>query len=356
MDDPFRQALAAVNAKIAALLLQDPFPQAVTLPCLREATVAYPARGGKRLRPALLVWSCGLCGGKPDRAWQAALAVELYHNWTLVHDDIIDQDETRRGGPACHVLLRAAYPGRRAGAGARAKFGADLALLAGDIQHAWAVAALNASVTCGVPQAVTLTLVQRMCTWLTPALITGEAMDVEFAARSAVAPAEVETMMRLKTGALLRFAAESGAMIGLATGDRTSGTVQTLGDFAENAGLAFQLQDDVLGIFGAEASTGKPQGSDLREGKKTLLYVTGLARTHGRDRQFLRAVLGRPDLRAPDLRRAQALLRDCGAVAAVQQRAAELTTEARTALHSLPRNRFRSLLEAWLDYLCTRDR
>lgn len=146
----------------------------------------YPLRGGKRLRPALTLWSCGAVGGDPVRALNAAAAVEIYHNWTLVHDDIIDCDELRRGKPTCHVELRKVGTGLfQLNADRARKYGEDFAILAGDLQQSWAMDVLIRSTDRGVSPETTLAMARRMESFLGRELISGEALDVEFEYRSA---------------------------------------------------------------------------------------------------------------------------------------------------------------------------
>ncbi|OPZ25610.1 MAG: Farnesyl diphosphate synthase [Lentisphaerae bacterium ADurb.BinA184] len=353
---PFTAELAAVSGMIDRLLREEALPERVAPPCLREGVTAYPERGGKRLRPALVLWTCGAVGGNPDHARHAALAVELYHNWTLIHDDIIDGDATRRGRPTCHRLL--ATHARDAGIGTadgQAAFGRHLAILAGDVLHGWSVEALGRSAADGAPPAVVAALVARLCGHVTPLLISGEALDVEFATRPGVTAAEVEHMLYLKTGVLLEFAAQAGAMIGAGTGDVEAPAVRAAGRFAARAGVAFQLQDDILGMFGDETRLGKPIGADLREGKRTVLLLEGLARADAAGRAELLRCAGNPAVAAPDVTRVQAILDDCGALAATRARAESLSAEARAFLEELPGNRYRALLSEWLDLVCRRE-
>jgi geranylgeranyl diphosphate synthase type I len=252
------------------------------------------------------------------------------------------------------VQVAAALRGRH-GALARAHYGTSLAMLAGDVQHGWALASLCRLREHGVSPAVTAALAERMCGWLTPALISGEALDVEYSLRTTVTPAEVERMTRLKTGALLRYSAEAGAMIGLGVADAADPRVAALGRFAELAGVAFQLQDDLLGVYGSEAETGKPAGSDLREGKRTLLYLTALARTRGAQRIFLASLLGARPLSSARLERARRLMTACGADAHVRRRAARLAAEAQRLLEAFPLEPYHGLLTQWLACLVNRS-
>ena len=353
----FQQELAAVSVGIDRLLRQERLPRGVKPDYLAAAVTAYPQRGGKRLRPALVLWSCGLAGGDPAKARYAALAVELFHNWSLVHDDIIDDDASRRGAPSCHVLLESAPQqfGARLNATQRRIFGRNQAILAGDIQLGWALNALSRTVGDGVPPEVTVALVRQLSGPVTAGLVSGEAQDVEFPLRRTVAPAAIREMMRGKTGLLLQFAVQAGAVIGLETAAFAQPLVARLGRFALKAALAFQLQDDLLGIFGEEKTTGKPAGSDLREGKKTLLLADALASAAAVDRRRLTALVGRKSLTRRELLTAREIIRNSGAEQRLTDEAGRLLADARRQLASCPANAYRDLLAAWLDYLAVRQ-
>ena len=348
--------LAEVSAGIDRLLAQADLPERITPLYLRDGVTAYPLRGGKRLRPALCLWACGLTGGSPDQAWHTALAVELYHNWTLIHDDIIDADDTRRGQPTCHRLLapHAASAGVASPEG-QAVFGRNMAILAGDILHGWSMHALTQAREDGVPPATVAALVARLAGTVTPLLIGGEALDVEFATRPGVTAEEVERMLCLKTGVLLEFAAQAGALIGTGGSDLDSPTVRRAGDFAAKAGIAFQLQDDILGVFGDEKRLGKPVGADLREGKRTVLLLNALRLADAAGRAEILRWAGNPSIGAREVGRLRAILSECGALDATRGRAKALHGEARSTLNLFPPSHFRDLLGEWLDFLCGRD-
>ena len=353
----FDRELKQVCLKIDRLLAAERLPATVRPSYLVEAIRAYPGRGGKRLRPALLMWCCGLLGGDPAKAYHAALAVELYHNWTLVHDDIIDQDETRRGEPACHTLLRGAFPSEAHPGTSneiRDKFGCDMAILAGDIQHGWAIDSLARATEDGVRPEIVLALIRRMSGWLTPALISGEALDVEFPYLSEVSAPEIESMLALKTGALLQFAAETGAMIALDSADTERVELREVGTFARCGGIAFQLIDDWLNIFGEEKKIGKPVGSDLREGKKTMLLSLTLELADPACAAELRKLVGNPDITEADIINAREIMRESGAEEKILEVANKFAIDAAAILYRLPDNRYRDLLAIWLDQLVNR--
>ena len=191
---------------------------------------------------------------------------------------------------------------------------------------------------------------------VTPLLVSGESLDVQFEHRHAeVNPERVLAMLRLKTAILLRFAAEAGIAIGLKIDDFTHSTVQSAGRFAESAGLAFQIQDDVLGLFGDEEQLKKPVGSDVRAGKPTLLYLAALERATDEDAQFLRSTLGDPALSADGIERVRTIVRGSGALEQVRSLAARHLQTAREMLAGFPESAARERLERWTAQLLTRQ-
>ncbi|MDP7397829.1 MAG: polyprenyl synthetase family protein [Lentisphaeria bacterium] len=145
-------------------------------------------------------------------------------------------------------------------------------------------------------------------------------------------------------------------MTGLEVDDVEHPQVANLGDFAEQVGLAFQLRDDVLGLYGDEDKLGKPIGSDVCQGKPTMLYAEALERTTGGDRHFLADTLGRRDLAAADLARVRELVSSCGAGDAIQARIDSGIAGAGQKLLQAPQSAARDLLHAWAAYAGTRDR
>ncbi len=351
-----RCQLEQVSRRIDALLAAEELPAVLAHAGLAEAVRAYPSHGGKRMRPALVFWCCGLVGGDPGRARYAALAVELYHNWTLVHDDIIDRDVTRRGRPACHCLAAQSAAGLFPGAPeAAVEYGKGLAMLAGDVQQSWAVNALLRTVRDGVSPRVALGLAERLTGVVTPALIAGEALDMEYAQRRDVGLAAIEEMLALKTAVLLEFAAVAGVSVGLDCADPERPEAQAAGAFARAAGLAFQLRDDLLGVFGDETALGKPVGSDAREGKLTPLLLSACERADDAARRRLLDLWGRADLDAAALEVIRDIIQTTGADRWVQARAAGLVEEALAHLAFFPGGRYREWLEQWARFALERS-
>jgi geranylgeranyl diphosphate synthase, type I len=200
-----------------------------------------PGTGGKGIRPALTVLSAEAVGGRADAAVRAAAAVELVHSFSIVHDDIMDGDTTRRHRPTVWAL-----------------FGAPAATLAGDALLALALEVLVASRD---PRALPAA---RLLSRALVDLMSGQAIDVELETRATVGRADYLAMASGKTAALIGCACGLGATAGGAD----SATVRRMHRFGHHLGLAFQMVDDLLGIWGDPAVTGKPARSDLRSKKR----------------------------------------------------------------------------------------
>jgi geranylgeranyl diphosphate synthase, type I len=349
--------LKLIAEAIDRLLLKDDFPSTILPDYLKSAVLAYPSRGGKRLRPAITMWFCGLFNNKPELALYPAAAIEIFHTWTLVHDDIIDQDATRRGKPSCHESLRAHAESQFGIDKAEAvQFGKSFAILAGDLQQAWAMSLLIKASGQYISSDLTLAILDRMINYLYPRLLSGEAIDVEFEHRDLnnISEEEILQMLKWKTGVLLQFAAETGALIGLNTANYRLDSVKLAGKFALSAGLAFQLQDDILGIFAEQEDLGKPVGNDLRVRKVTLLIKKSLEMSSGADHQFLQKCLGNKNLTTQDLFEARNIIKRCGALGAIEEMAKDCIEKAKDSLTQLPNNNFRTLLDELADFFIQR--
>lgn len=350
--------LNSVASRISDILSNDSFPSRIHPPELRDAVRSYPLRGGKRLRPALLLWACSMFGGDQEKALPAAAAVEAYHNWTLVHDDIIDCDATRRGQPSTHVEIAQYADAVLHADPARAeKFGADLAILAGDLQQAWAFHLFLRLADRGVDSHLVLRLAKKMQEELASDLISGEALDVEFELKN---PTEVSfddvfRMIDGKTGAIFRFALHCGAAIALGSCREEDEPFSSLSNFALNLARAFQLQDDMLGVFGAEEKFGKPLCSDFQEAKPTILFLEAWNRMPSNQRRSLESMLRKHAYDSDDVRRLRTLLSNCGAADAVEERIRGFSETAKISLASLPETRERELLRELVDHLMKRS-
>ncbi|MBQ8100944.1 MAG: polyprenyl synthetase family protein [Paludibacteraceae bacterium] len=228
--------------------------------------VAYTLQaGGKRLRPALAVIASDMFGGRREEVLPAALALEVFHNFTLLHDDVMDKAPIRRGRPTVHV-----------------RWNENTAILSGDQMLIEAYRLLT-EVPAGKLPAV-LRLFNRMAT----GICEGQQYDMDFERRDDVTLDEYINMIRLKTSVLLANALQTGALIAGAPEE----TQQALYRYGICIGLAFQLQDDILDVYGDPATFGKAIGGDILEGKKTYMLLTALQQAEGEDREQLLRLLG----------------------------------------------------------------
>jgi len=235
-------------------------------PRLREGCRYALQGGGKRVRPALLVLACESVGGTAAAALDAAAAIEIMHNFTLVHDDIMDNADARRGRPTVHRA-----------------WSVNDALLVGDVLVG---ASYEALLRTRGPGRGALAGV------LTRGLLDvceGQALDLEFEKRTDVTAREYFRMIGKKTGALLAAAAELGALVG----GGTRAQVASLRRFGLRLGVAFQVQDDLLDVVGDAAGFGKTIGGDILEGKRTYLLLTAAGRAEGSDRGLIAQVMRR---------------------------------------------------------------
>jgi geranylgeranyl diphosphate synthase type I len=328
---------------------------------LKECVWSYVRRPAKRLRPAVLLMSCGSVGGELERALPAAAGIEVFHTWTLVHDDLIDNDRTRRGAPTVHAAMADRKRQDHGWAVARAEeYGRDIAILAGDMQHGWAITLfLECATRRGVDPRVVVALVEHLQSSVLGKLIGGEVLDVQFGMAPGAEWREIDEdriveMLRLKTGVLYEYAGLAGACIGLDKARFDDPLVSALTRFAGKCGIAFQLQDDILGITGDERTLGKPVGSDIREGKKTVIVYEAL--THGSESQRaeILAVLGKRDAAEAEVHRVSQLLRDLGGIVRTQDIAQRCLQEARSELAVVPGSEYKDLLLSWADFMLKR--
>ena len=325
----------------------------VDLPYLERGITHLPDAGGKRLRPALLILFGLNLGADLKTLLPIAAAAEIFHTWTLVHDDIIDNDDLRRGKETTHLMLRKYVEAETVSK--VSEFGTSMAILTGDLQQAW-VNQLVLGAKDRIPTYKLFSILEYIATTLTPRLICGEALDVEFEYREPSSSREIKMMMENKTSALLEFCTQSGVLLAIPEATYQSKLVQKAKEFAKAIGLAFQLQDDILGIFSKQGTLGKPIGSDLIQGKHTLLkhYTKELA-TPAQLEEL--SQLSRGDhLTDIALRKAQEIIQTCGALKAVQLEAEDAINLSLSILQSFPDNNYRKILIELTGYITSREK
>jgi geranylgeranyl diphosphate synthase, type I len=253
-------------------------------PSLQGPVNHHLAGGGKRVRAALSLLSAAAAGAPEETGIVGAVAIELVHNFSLIHDDIIDGDTERRHRPTVW-----------------SEFGVGQAIISGDALATLAIQVLLDDPTTERVRAA------RCLVEATQVMIAGQADDMAFESRPSVTVAECLDMERGKTSALLSCAVSLGAILAGAA----EPTVAALGEFGSHVGTAFQAIDDLLGIWGDPVHTGKPVGSDLTQRKKTLPVSIALARA-GKNLPELRRLLD-GELSPAEMERARALIEECGA-------------------------------------------
>ncbi len=296
---------------------------------LRKAMAHYPAAGGKRLRPLLSTIACEAVGGKAEGAIPFGAALELVHNFTLVHDDVMDRDETRRGIKTVH-----------------AAYGVPEAILAGDALFARAFELCLKSET----DKERLTRLVDILAKSVRILAEGQQLDMDFEKRKSVTASEYIKMIDRKTAVLYSAAAQGGAVVGGATHEQE----EALKDYGRLIGLGFQIWDDVLDLISTQEAFGKPVLNDLRNGKKTLIVINALEDLHAEEREGLFRVLGNKDATTEQLVQARDILDREGFIEHATTVANDYVREAKERLSVLDDSKHKDCLSAFADYMVTR--
>jgi geranylgeranyl diphosphate synthase type I len=308
-------------------------------------------QGGKRLRPALVYYTYRACGGEGEgEVLPLALATELLHTYLLIHDDIMDHAEVRRGLPAAHVRFREAH--RQHGLhGDAADFGRSVAILLGDLAQSWAVELASLASTGRGPAAREIA---RSFAAMCQEVIGGQYLELLVAQRRAATEEELLRVLRLKSG---RYTAERPIQLGALLAGAPAELLAGLSRYGAAVGEAFQLQDDLLGMFGDPETVGKPVGGDLEEGKLTFLIHHARSRATPEQRRELEAALGHPEATPEQTAAALRVIAETGARDAVSAMTAERLQSARSTLELLDlRPEGRLFLAGLLDYLRERER
>lgn len=231
------------------------------------------AMGGKRVRPALTIMACNLFTDNIQPSILPALGIEVFHNFTLLHDDIMDRADVRRGKPTVHK-----------------KWDDNTAILSGDVMQ---IAAYQLIAETPISQ---LKPVIDLFSKTATEICEGQQYDVDFETREVVKAEEYLEMIRLKTAVLLGCALKVGALIGGAS----EKDAQQLYNFGINIGLAFQLKDDLLDVYGDEASFGKKIGGDILNNKKTYMLIHALEKANGEDKTQLQYWINTKEMNKPE--------------------------------------------------------
>jgi geranylgeranyl diphosphate synthase type I len=266
--------------------------------------------GGKRLRPFLVLKSCELVGGSMKQAIPAAAAIEMIHNFTLVHDDIMDNDEVRHGVPTTHM-----------------KFGMPVGILAGDILFSKAFETISSSNN-KISKNVIVPLIDtlsRACS----EVCEGQALDISMA-QSKKIPTESQyiKMIGKKTSSLFVASCAMGAI----SANTTKSDVDRLSVYGKNLGISFQIIDDLIGIIGDPRITKKPVGNDIREGKKSLPILLAIKTAKGKERKTILDAFGNSSISKREMEKTVEVISSLGIEKTIRKKAAHHIDTARKSI------------------------
>ncbi len=278
---------------------------------LYDAASYLIVHGGKRLRPYMVIKSCEVLGGTAKQALPAAAAVEMIHNFTLVHDDIMDNDEMRHGVHTVHT-----------------KFGIPVGILAGDILFSKAFETISSESK--MPKKVSLALVSKLAQACVD-VCEGQILDIMMA-QSQKIPSENQyiRMIEKKTSALFEVSCAMGAICA----NTKRKDVSNLSSFGRNLGVAFQIVDDLIGIVGDSKITKKPVGNDIREGKKSLPILLAINKAKGNNKEKILDVFGNSSISKDEIESVVKIISSMGIESIVRKKAMQYSNAAKKSLSS----------------------
>lgn len=284
---------------------------------------------GKRIRPVLTLMGCGLCGKEIEDAIPAAIAVELVHNFTLIHDDIMDQAEIRRGRPPVHK-----------------KWNESTAILSGDSMFVMALLQLQK-----LPPEVDYKEINRIFLEGVNRVCEGQALDMEFEAKTDVTSDEYLEMIGGKTATLISVALLLGGMAANAPNEK----LEQLDILGRSLGLAFQIQDDLMDITADPEKFGKKQGGDISEGKKTFLMVKTLESCNAGEREWLTDCLKNRPLQFKDVQNVLSLYKKYDVITSAETLLNKFYAKATNTLGQFGDSNYKQDLQQLINYLKRRD-
>jgi len=298
---------------------------------LYDAARHLPLAGGKRLRPCISMLSCEAVSGNAEQMMPLATSVELLHNFTLVHDDIMDKSKLRRNLPAVHI-----------------KFGEPTAIMAGDLLFAKSFDVMHdLSVESSIFKILDQNLVKCV-----EEICEGQQLDIEFEQRKIIAEREYLEMIRKKTAVLFMLSAKGAA---IACGG-TKEEINAFKEYGTSLGLAFQIWDDYLDISSDEKTLGKDIGNDIRNGKKTLIAVHALNNAVGSDKKNLEKIFGNRHATEQEVKQVYDIFEKTKSVEYAKQTALSYCAKAKKALDVLKDSDAKAVLLELADYSIKRKK
>ncbi len=297
---------------------------------LYAAALHLIVNGGKRLRPFMVVKSCQILGGRNSDAMPAAGAVEMIHNFTLVHDDIMDNDDMRHGVPTTHK-----------------KFGLPVAILAGDVLFSKAYQVLSKT---NLPSKSTTELVSRLAKACVN-VCEGQLLDIGMAEGKTIpTQSQYIVMVSKKTAALFDVSCAMGAIC--AKANRKD--ITNLSSFGKNLGIAFQITDDLIGVLGDPKVTKKPVGNDLREGKKSLPILLAIKKAKRKNKKIILHAFGNQKAKKKEIEQAVIVIKSLGIEKTVRDQALGYAEKAKKSLNSYSGTAKKELISL-LDFVVKRS-
>ncbi len=298
---------------------------------LYDAARHLPLAGGKRLRPCMAMISCESVKGDVLNTVPLTIALELVHNFTLVHDDIMDKSKLRRGNPSVHI-----------------KYGEPTAIMAGDLLFAKAFESMHQitydlKVFKNVEYGL-IDCIKEIC--------EGQQLDMEFEQRHNVTEEKYLEMIRKKTAVFFQYAAEAGAMLGNGSREQAN----ALNQYGLLLGLGFQIWDDYLDLNSDEETLGKDIGNDIRNGKKTLIAVHSINNAGEQDKKIFEEIFGNKDATDEDIHKVYGIFKKTGSIDYAKKTALRYIDDAKKSIEALPDTESKQLLMNLADYAIERKK
>ena len=299
---------------------------------IRKMIMHPISAGGKRIRPALALLACEAVGGDVKKIMPAAASVELLHTFTLVHDDIMDKDSQRRGKPTVHSL-----------------WGDDIGILVGDALYSSAFSAISDLRKKGLDDSRVLDCIEALIE-ANESVHQGQLMDMIFESKERVGEREYLDMIGKKTGALI----EASVRIGCIAGGGSKKQINGFRTYGMNCGLGFQIRDDILDLVAKPKDFGKPVGSDIRSGKKTIMVIHALKNSGQEKLSELESILGNQKATDEEVQKALDIMNDAGSIDYASAMLEELIKEARSCLDVIGDSKAKDNLLSIADYILER--
>lgn len=321
------------KSEIIDTTINELLPEDIKPKDLAESSRHLIEAGGKRVRPVLTLTACEAVGGEPEDVVESAAALELLHTFTLVHDDIMDKDDFRRGVKTVHEV-----------------WDEPLAIITGDALFAKVFEAISKNARSRDISADKMIQLFETISQASFEVCQGQALDMDFEKRDKVSKAEYTEMVEKKTGALIKTSTKVGGLLGGGSQEE----VEALTEYGRLMGIAFQVQDDLLGIAGEEDKAGKPIGSDIREGKWTFLAIQAYENSSPDQKEELLNILHENGSKE-ETERIIDIFEETGAIDFAKKRSRELIDEAKNQLEVLPDTKSKKFLLKLADFSINRE-